>query len=205
MMRRFIFRLAFCPLLVYACLSSASALAVEQEPRAASWTVAKLMLGMSQVKKSRATFAERKYLSIMDIPLSSSGTLEYIAPDRLVKHTLRPKPEKLTLNKDKLVIQSGGAGEARTLSLQEFPSVWAFVESIRSTLAGDAETLNRFYKVSLKGHQKQWQLTLRPTDPQTKNMVNEILIMGSMDQINTIEIHELGGDYSVMSISRDDS
>ena len=72
-------------------------------------------------------------------------------------------------------------------------------------VAGCVETLNRFYKVSLEGRQKQWQLILRPTDPQAKNMVNEILIKGSMDQINTIEIREVGGDYSVMSISRDDS
>ena len=154
LIRRIIFRLVICPLIVCASLTTHSAFAVEQEQEAAPWTLAKLMHGLSKVKKSKATYVERKYLSILDIPLSSSGTLEYIAPDRLEKHTLRPKPEKLSLNQNKLVVQSGDAGESRTLTLQEFPSIWAFVESIRSTLAGDVETLNRFYNVSLQERPK---------------------------------------------------
>lgn len=163
------------------------------------------MHGLAQVKKSKATFVERKHLSMLKTPLTFSGTLEYIAPDRLVKHTLLPKQEKLTLDQDKLVVQSGSAGGSHTLSLQENPPVWAFVESIRSTLSGNSGTLNRFYNVSLKGNQKQWQLTLRPLDAQTKDMVDEIFIKGSFEQISTIEIREAGGDYSVMTISRDDS
>jgi len=216
MIRGVIFRLVILPLMLCAGLLCASLLAIspasasateagEAGQDAASWSLAELMHGMAQVKKSKATFVERKHLSMLKTPLKFSGTLEYTAPDRLIKHTLLPKSEKLTLNQDRLVVQSGDASGSHTLSLQENPSIWAFVESIRSTLSGDIETLNRFYKVSLEGRQKQWQLTLRPVDSQTKNMVDEILIKGSFDQINTIEIREAGGDYSVMSISRDDS
>lgn len=205
MVRGAVFRLIIWPLMLCVALAIPPALAVEPEQETAHWTVAELMHGMAQIKKSRATFVERKYLSMLKTPLTFSGTLEYIAPDRLEKHTRLPKPEKLTLNGDKLVVRSGDASGSRTLSLQEFPSIWAFVESIRSTLAGDSETLNRFYNVSLKGRQKQWQLTLRPLDSQAKSMVDEILIKGSFDQIHTIEIREPGGDHSVMSISRDDS
>jgi len=56
-----------------------------------------------------------------------------------------------------------------------------------------------------EGSAKQWQLVLRPVDSKIKSLVSEILIEGSFAQINTIEIREAGGDYSVMSISRDDS
>lgn len=177
----------------------------EAEPDAAPWSLEKLMQGMAQVKNSKATFVERKYLSMLTTPLTFSGRLEYAAPSRLVKHTLRPQSEKLTLDRDKLVVQGSDAAKSHTLSLQEYPAVWAFAESIRSTLAGDIETLNRFYKVSLEGRQKQWLLTLIPQGSQTKNLVEKILLKGSFDQIRTIEIHEAGGDYSVMSISRDDS
>lgn len=205
MIRRIIFRLIWLAVLCAGVTIMPAFAAEPEQETASSWSLAELMHGMAQVKKSRARFVERKHLSMLKTPLTSSGTLEYIAPDRLEKHTLLPKSEKLTLNHDKLVVQSGDASASRTLSLQEYPSIWAFVESIRSTLAGDIETLNRFYNASLKGSQRQWQLILRPVDSQSKSMVDEILIKGGFDQIDTIEIRESGGDFSVMSISRDDS
>ena len=42
--------------------------------------------------------------------------------------------------------------------LQDYPVLWAFVESIRSTLAGDLQSLNRFYRVELDGSERDWRL-----------------------------------------------
>lgn len=205
MIRKIIRRLIIWPLMLCACLTITPVSAAEPDQNAEPWSLAELMHGLAQVKKSKATFVEHKHLSMLTTPLKSSGTLEYTSPGRLEKHTLLPKPESLILDQDKLVVQNGDAGGKRTLSLQEYPSIWAFVESIRSTLAGNIETLNRFYHVALKGDAKQWQLILQPVDSKTKSLVSEILIKGSFDQLETIEIREAGGDYSVMSISRDDS
>ncbi|MDH4234579.1 MAG: outer membrane lipoprotein carrier protein LolA [Gallionella sp.] len=208
MARAVISRLLVLPLMLCATLSIASAAEAEHEdtPREdAPWSVAELMRNLAQVKNSRATFVEHKHLSMLTTPLKFSGTLEYIAPGRLEKHTLLPKPESLILDQDKLVVQQGEAGKKRTLSLQDYPSIWAFVESIRSTLAGDIGTLNRFYHVTLKGQPKQWQLMLNPVDSKMQSLVSEILIKGSLEQIRTIEIRETSGDYSVMNISKDDS
>lgn len=203
-------RLMVWPLMLCATLSITPAFAVEAEPgdaprENAPWSVAELMHNLAQVKNSRATFVEHKHLSMLTTPLKFSGTLEYTAPGRLEKHTLLPKPESLILDQNKLVVQQGDAGKKRTLSLQDYPSIWAFVESIRSTLAGDIGTLNRFYHVTLKGQPKQWQLMLNPVDSKIQSLVSEILIKGSLEQISTIEIRETSGDYSVMSISKDDS
>jgi len=206
MMRVVISRLIVLPLviiagLLFANMTSMPALAAE--PDAASWSLVELMHDLAQVKKSKGTYVERKHLSMLNIPLSSSGTLEYTAPNHLEKHMLLPRLESLLLDQNKLVVINGETGDKRTLPLQGYPAVWAFVESIRSTLAGDLVTLKRFYDVKFNGQQKQWQLTLIPADSKTKNMVSEILIKGSYEQIKTIEIHEAGGDYSVMSISKD--
>lgn len=184
------------------CVALTPALADEVEQAASAWTVTELMQSLAQVKKSSATFIELKHLSMLKEPLAFSGTLEYTAPGRLEKRTLLPKPESMVLDKDRLEVQSGGAGKKRVLSLQDYPAIWAFVESIRSTLAGDLDTLNRFYRVSLEGQRGKWQLTLLPLDSKMKDMVSEIRIGGSGEQVNTIEIREAGGDYSVMSISK---
>jgi len=198
-------RLFFWTWILPTALTVTSAFASDQEQNGTAWTLAKLMQDLAQVKKARATFVEHKHLSMLTKPLLFSGTLEYTAPSRLEKNTLLPKPESLILNQDKLVVKSGNGEERRTLSLQEYPALWAFVESIRSTLAGDIGTLERFYHVTLNGHPEQWQLELQPSDPKIQSMVSEILIKGSFAEITTIEIREAGGDYSVMRISRDDS
>ncbi len=73
------------------------------------------------------------------------------APGHLVKRTLTPKPETLTVEGDRLTIESAARKERRTLRLQDYPVLWAFVESIRSTLSGDIGALERFYRVELEG------------------------------------------------------
>jgi hypothetical protein len=108
------------------------------------------------------------------------------------------------LDQNTLVVQSGDA-QKRALTLQNYPALWAFIESIRSTLAGDITTLNRYYHVTLEGRPKQWLLILRPLDGQIKNLVSEIRISGNLEQINIIETREAGGDYSVMNITKDAS
>ena len=194
-----------CLLMFYTGWVAAPAYAEEPGKDVPAWTINELMHGLAQVKKSKATFVERKYISILKAPLEYSGTLIYNAPGHLEKYTLHPKPESLVLDQDTLVVQSGDAHQKRTLSLQDYPAIWAFVESFRSTLAGDITTLNRFYHVTLEGHPKQWLLILRPVDAQMKSLVSEIRISGSLDQISTIETRESGGDHSVMTISKDDS
>jgi hypothetical protein len=136
--------------------------------------------------------------------LKYSGTLSYTAPGHLEKYTLLPKPESMVLDQNTLVVQSGDA-QKRALTLQNYPALWAFIESIRSTLAGDITTLNRYYHVTLEGRPKQWLLILRPLDGQIKNLVSEIRISGNLEQINIIETREAGGDYSVMNITKDAS
>lgn len=170
---------------------------------AAGWGVEQLMQSLAQVKTARGKFVERKYLAILSAPLEFSGVLVYTAPGRLEKHTLLPKPESLVLEQDHLTMENKARNQRRTLVLQDYPVVWAFVESIRSTLAGDLQTLNRFYRISLEGSDDQWRLLLAPSEPKMQAMVSEIRISGSKNRIRTIEIIEAEGDRSVMTVAED--
>lgn len=163
------------------------------------------MQNLRQVKVAKGKFVERKYLAILSSPLEFSGTLAYTAPGRLEKHTLRPKPESLILEGDTLTIESGEKKQRRTFALQDFPVFWALVESIRSTLAGDLQTLNRFYQVSLEGNENQWRLLLKPSDLKMQSVLNEIRISGNGNWIAVIELMEAEGDRSVMTITREAS
>ncbi|HET9403783.1 MAG TPA: outer membrane lipoprotein carrier protein LolA [Burkholderiales bacterium] len=188
--------------LLAAGFCSPRAIAAEaSEPGA--WDVNRLMRELGQVKSSRARFVESKHIAILSAPLESTGTLLYTAPGRLEKHTQTPRRESLVLEGDRLILENKDRNQRRTFALQDQPVIWAFVESIRSTLAGDLATLNRFYQVALDGGERQWRLTLKPAEPDMQGMVSEIRIGGSRNRVNTIEIIETQGDRSVMTITAD--
>ena len=186
-------------LLVLGCLVSApartqgkSALALEQ-----------LMKDLAQVKSARGRFVERKHLAMLNAPLESSGTLVYVAPGRLEKHMLSPRRESLILDGDQLIIENKDKGQRRTFPLQEHPVLWAFVESVRSTLTGDLATLQRFYEVRLEGDAGAWRLRLKPKEPRMRQAASEIRVGGSGTWVSVIEIDEAGGDRSVTTITRE--
>jgi outer membrane lipoprotein-sorting protein len=190
-------------LLLFAAGICTSAASAAESGDAAGWDIKRLMQELGQVKTANARFVERKHLAILNAPLEISGTLVYVAPSRLEKHTLAPRPESLVLEREELTIESKERNQRRTLVLQDYPVIWAFVESIRSTLAGDLPTLSRFYQVSLDGGERRWRLTLKPSEPGMQGVVSEIRISGDRSWINAIEIIETGGDRSVMTMTRD--
>ena len=175
--------------------------AADDAPAEPQWGLEQLMIELGQVQHATARFVERRYLKVLKSPLELSGTLSYDAPDRLVKRTLDPKPETLTVDGERLVIEV--QGRVRTLRLQDYPLVWAFVESFRATLKGDMAALGRFYRLALEGGPQRWQLSLTPRDPKMSALIESVLIDGRKGRINKIEIREAQGDRSVMTVVED--
>jgi Outer membrane lipoprotein carrier protein LolA-like len=187
-------------ILPLAALTAAAAFGVPSAA-GADLGVEELMRSLAQVRSRTASFVERKHVAILNAPLESSGTLVYTAPGRLEKHTIAPRAESLVLEGDRLTLEDKGRDRKRTFALPEQPVIQAFVEGVRSTLAGDLATLSRFYQVALEGNERRWRLLLRPREQRMQDFVSEIRISGSLDRIRTIEIVEAGGDRSVMTIT----
>ena len=182
--------------------------AVAAEPQATAddtpsepWGVNQLMSELGRVQHAKARFVERKHLKVLKTPLESTGTLEYDAPDRLVKRTLEPKPETMTVAGERLVIES--QARSRSLRLGDYPVLGAFVESLRATLNGDLAALERFYRVTLEGGPQRWQLTLTPRDPKMSALIESILIAGRRGRVGRVEVRETRGDRSVMTVLED--
>jgi outer membrane lipoprotein-sorting protein len=133
-------------------------------------------------------------------PLESSGTLVYLAPNKLQKDTLQPKPQRLVVDGDQLTIEAGSQDRSRTLSLADYPQIGAIIESIRATLAGDQKTLEQFYTVALSGSAARWQLLLTPRDRKVQEMVTSIRIAGHDAVVDEVETLEANGDRTDMTI-----
>lgn len=166
---------------------------------AADIQLADLMQQLAQTKSAKATFVEKKYIGIVDKPLESSGELSFTAPDKLEKRTLKPKAESLILDGATLSVDI--SGKRRTISLQDYPEVAAFVESIRGTLAGDRTALEKVYKLELSGSRDKWQLTLTPTQARMSKVITRIRMQGTQADIKTIDFDQADGDRSEMVVT----
>jgi outer membrane lipoprotein-sorting protein len=182
-------------------LSAIIAMALCSSTYAADWALPDLMHVLAQKKSAKASFVEKKYISILDQPVESSGELSFEAPDRLEKRTLKPHPEVMLLDGDRLTVT---LYEKRPLflSLQTHPEVAALVDSIRGTLSGDQAALEKNYRLDLRGVPSKWQLTLTPLQRAVAKVVSRIEIGGADAAIKTIIFDQADGDRSEMTISK---
>ena len=175
-------------------------LAVWSPAASAAWDLQQLMDTLAQTKSARATFVEKKNIALLDKPVESSGELLYTAPDRLEKRTLKPKPESMVINGGELLIERGR--QKHQLQLQAYPELAAFIDSIRGTLAGDRNALERSYRLSLEGNAERWVLQLQPLEPKMLAVIQRIRITGARNQVRSIDITQADGDSSTMTIEQ---
>lgn len=167
-------------------------------PASAAFDVGQLMQELASHKGGRARFVEKKFISLLDKPVVSTGEMTYTAPDRLEKRTLTPKVETLLLDKDILSIERDK--QKLSINLANQPEALAFVDSIRGTLSGNRAALEKNYALHLSGNQDKWVLTLLPSDQKISAMVLRITVSGSRNQVRSIEYLQTDGDRSLLSI-----
>jgi hypothetical protein len=157
-----------------------------------------LMEELARHKSGQAHFVEKRFLSVLDAPLVSSGDLSFTAPDRLEKRTLLPKPELVQLDGDSVTIDRGR--QHLSFGLDEHPELGALIESLRATLNGNRQALERNYSLTLSGRRERWQLALVPNDARVAALVAHLNLTGSNGRVLGVEYIEPNGDRSIMTI-----
>jgi outer membrane lipoprotein-sorting protein len=168
---------------------------------ASAWAVYdidQLMGDLATHKGGRARFVETRHMALLDKPVQSSGEMLFTPPDRLEKRTLSPKAETVVLDKDTLSLERDR--RKFTIQLSSRPEAQAFVESIRSTLAGNRKVLEKNYTLELAGDSRQWVLTLVPTQASMTALLKRITLSGSGNQLRHIEYQQADGDRSEIHI-----
>ena len=178
--------------------ASLSLLLTTHAVAADAFTSRALMEKLAQNKASQADFVEKKYLASLNQPIESSGQLIYVAPSRLEKRTVKPKPETLVIDGDTLTVERNGT--RRSISLSAYPEVSAFTESLRATLSGNLDALSRSYKVVLDGTPSKWRLSLLPSDAKIAALVSRVTVDGHDALIDAIEVLQADGSRSVTSV-----
>lgn len=161
--------------------------------------LSQVMSALSNVRAADGRFTERKYLSILSEPLVLEGTVRYRAPDYVRKEYDDPESEAYEVRGDNLTIELAD-GRRRDVSIDEHPVLRAFVESYRGTLAGDRETLSRYFDLALAGPMDAWQLRLTPRRPELLEYLSAVIMHGSGGKVLRVETLESNGDRSVMTV-----
>lgn len=163
-----------------------------------AWDVSDLMKSLAANPGGKATFTEKRQLTVLDKPLTMTGDLVYAPPAYLEKKVVTPKPEILILDGDQLRYEA--SGKKTSININTQPELVAFVDSIRGTLTGNQKKLEDNYSLNLSGNPKKWTLVLLPNDPQVAKLVTRITISGHDDKVTMIEYLQSDGDKSVMTI-----
>jgi len=165
-----------------------------------AFDVDELMRALSAQKVARGTFVERKYIAMLDAPVTSSGELSFTAPSRLERRTLKPRPESVVLDGGTLTITRGE--RQMVMQVQDHPALGALTESVRGTLAGDRQALERHFLLTLTGTLDRWTLVLKPREPRIRGYVLEVRIAGERGEVQTVEVEQSDRDRSVMTITK---
>jgi len=161
--------------------------------------IVQLLRILATVDNSAARFTEEKTLSVLEKPLIIMGILRYDAPDHLQKQVVSPQPESYDIRGEQLTIITHEG--RRKLSLDDYPMLRIFVESLRATLAGNLDTLDRYYRLEFVGTIEKWQLNLLPRDDTVKQHVSQIIIRGQNKRLESIQLYENNGDSSLITLS----
>jgi hypothetical protein len=157
-----------------------------------------LMMQLRQRQHGHVSFTEVHISSALDRPLESSGELFYDAPDRLEKRTVRPRPERMVLEKGQLSFEL--RHKAYHVALADYPQAAPYIEGIRATLAGDRPALERVFRIAYSNKGDQWTLRLTPLDVQVAAEVAAVSIDGSFDVIKTVTVQLVNGDRSITTL-----
>jgi hypothetical protein len=169
-------------------------------PTSAAAEIGDLMAALSRVQEVRSVFREEKRISGLTEPLASSGTLLYLAPDRVEKRTSEPFLEEIVVDDDRLAYAKPAEGVRRTVSLDTAPELRGLVEAVRGTLAGDLAALRRYYSVGFESVGEGWRLTLVPVDERLRDFLKVVRIDGRGTELHRVETIEPSGDVARMAI-----
>ncbi len=182
-----------------ACVLAACCAPFAHAASAAEIDLAVLMRKLAEVQAAGGKFTEYKYLSILSEPLILEGRVRYRAPDYVKKEYTDPESESYEVRGDNLTIEFPD-GRRRDLSIDEHPVLRAFVESYRATLAGDLETLRKYFELELGGRMQEWQLRLTPLHKDLREILSAVVMLGRGGAVYSVETLEASGDRSVMSL-----
>ena len=155
--------------------------------------VAWILKALAQPAPMRTDFVEVRGSAMLRTPLRLSG--EYRRPDAqtLVREVRAPYAETTTIRAGEATIARAGKAPRR-FSLSRAPELASLQSSFGALLAGDAQGLERTYRLTASGTRQRWTLAMVPKDAALAARVRDITLYGQGAELRCIETRPVKGD-----------
>ena len=155
----------------------------------------KLLQMFAENKQSKVDFKEEKHAFYLDEPISSSGQLEFYAPNKLNKFIISPQKASQKINGDTLTINNGN--KTHVVDLNDHPEFSIILRSIINVLSGNHAALKKDFKIKFESKPAGWTLSLRPHDSFIASYVDSIQIFGKKNIFLKMIVKEPNNDYTL--------
>ncbi len=178
---------------LHAVLLAAAAVLCAGAAYASQVEVAWILKALAQPAPMRTDFVEVRGSAMLRTPLRLSG--EYRRPDAqtLVREVRAPYAETTTIRAGEATIARAGKAPRR-FSLSRAPELASLQSSFGALLAGDAQGLERTYRLTASGTRQRWTLAMVPKDAALAARVRDITLYGQGAELRCIETRPVKGD-----------
>lgn len=195
--------LALCAILARPMAGAAAEAAAPQAASSRPATLQELMRSMADTPGVVAEFVETKHLALLDAPLETRGTLYFIPPKRLARHTVAPGRSTLIIDGDRLVF-SDETGD-QTLDLASNPIARVFVDNFIVLFNGDISELERRYEAHFAVDGGSWSLRLVPKRAPIDAAIASITMVGDSGGMRSMVMKETQGDFTETTFTKVDA
>ncbi len=155
----------------------------------------RLLMRFSEQTHFQAQFTETKKISFLSTPLISHGTMEFQAPDRLVKTIETPDPSTMRVQGSQITIINNQ--ETQHVDLKQYPHMLQFVSGMLALLRGDASLLLADYDAKSTFKKSQWHIILTPKPSSSSTVVKKLAFEGIETKPKRMTLTEKNGDVTV--------
>ncbi len=160
-------------------------------------TLEELMKTMAETSGVIAHFTETKHLALLELPLETRGTLYFIPPDRMARHTTSPGKSSFIIDGDLLLFDDEAGGDE--IDLGANPIARVFVDNFIVLFNGDLGELRRRYDPVFETTDDSWALRLKPHRAPLSTMIDSITMRGDDGGMKSMVLREVGGDVTETS------
>jgi hypothetical protein len=147
----------------------------------------------------QGTFTQERHISVLSMPLRSSGEFNFDKTNGLIWQTLSPINNTVKINRDQGVL-AGSTAKGFTA----VPSSQILAEIFLGVFSGDLASLEQLFAIEPLAVNSGWRIKLTPTVAAMKEYI-EVIYLNGEQEINAINLHERNGDRSDIALAIESS
>lgn len=193
MSRPFISILASGALLLQALIAEAGGFVKINDVKAFSENLA---ARTSSVASISAEVVQKKYLSVFNAEVISTGTFAWASPDKLCLDYRTPAPYRIVINGDRILTVN--SGKSSSSNLKGNPVMSQMKSLLSACMTGNVNAMDQNFDLEYYESGKEYKIVLVPTSGQLRGYISrmEIVLDRKDMSVNTLVMFENETDYT---------